>query len=54
VVTLAPLTEAEVRLIAGLYPGLSTAVALATYRAWIKQGFEELDKWRFRAELLGD
>lgn len=37
-----PLTDDEQRIVASLYPRLSPAVALATYRAWVAQGFEEL------------
>jgi hypothetical protein len=44
-----PLTDEERRIVASLYPRLSPAVALATYRAWVAQGFEELEKFKFRA-----
>lgn len=44
-----PLTDDERRIVASLYPRLSPAVALATYRAWVAQGFEEMEKFKFRA-----
>ena len=43
-----PLTDDERRIVASLYPRLSP-VALATYRAWVSRGFEELEKFKFRA-----
>lgn len=49
-----PLSRDELRLIASLYPNLSPSLALATYRAWIAQGFAEIEKFRFRADRLGE
>jgi hypothetical protein len=49
-----PLTDADLRIVAALYPRLAPATAVNVYPVWIKQGFDELDKWRFRADQLGD